>query len=83
MIKNNKITDPGVVSYFECQFSKVIDSQDRLCAIVHDEIHLKQGVNAHAGELFGHAHDKPDKLAKTCLLIYIMGVNGGLNSLRA
>ena len=51
--------------------------EDRVCIILRDKIYVKQGIRAHAGELFGYAHDHTDQLAKTCLCIYVFGLKDG------
>ena len=56
---------------------KSLETNQEICAVLHDEVYVKKMLLYHGGTLFGKAVNDPSSLAKTILGIMIVCLYGG------
>ena len=54
-----------------------LETNQKLCLVLHDEVYVKKMLLYHGGSLFGKSVDDPASLAKTILGIMIVCLYGG------
>ena len=70
--KISKIDENTFLQVFEN-----LESCQKCCIILHDEVYVKKMMLYHGGRLFGKSVDDPSSLAKTVLGIRVLCLNGG------
>lgn len=72
----SKVSKVSEVPFLKSVFES-IESNQKLCVILHDEVYVKQMLLYHGGALFGRAVNDPTSLAKTILGIMVVCLYGG------
>ena len=72
----SKVAKLNEKSFLLSRFNTLNTSQ-KGCIILHDEVYIKKMLLYHGKQLFGKSVDNPSLLAQTLLVIMLICVNGG------